>query len=113
MQLECTTQGGQHMGYLRSEEEAEAMIREMKRKTKGKYITQAVTFNKESERQMELLKYALMHSTSFSGLGKELIAEKFESEVGIRENKTTTSPTSTTFKQTEIVEKKDTGNFLL
>lgn len=101
------------MGYLRSEEEAEAMIREMKRKTKGKYITQAVTFNKESERQMELLKYALMHSTSFSGLGKELIAEKFESKVEQREKKVISSPTSPTYNPTEIVEKKSTGNFLL
>lgn len=98
------------MGYLRSEEEAEAMINEMKRKSKGKYITQAVTFSKESERQMELLKFALMHSTSFSGFGKELIAEKYESETKPQANNNSPSPT---FKHTEIVEKKNTGNFLL
>lgn len=102
------------MGYLRSEEEAEAMIEEMKRKSKGKYITQGVTFSKDSERQMELLKYALMYSTSFSGLGKELIADKFESELSknkIRNNNAQQS--NTVIDNPEVVEKKDTGNFLL
>ena len=65
------------MGWLRSEQEAQQMIEEMKSKTKGKYITQGVTFNKDSERHMELLKYALMYAGSFSGLGKEMLAEKF------------------------------------
>lgn len=98
------------MGYLRSEEEAEAMIKEMKRKSKGKYITQAVTFSKESERQMELLKFALMHSTSFSGFGKELIAEKYERET---KHQATNNSSSPTYKHNEIVEKKNTGNFLM
>ena len=101
------------MGYLRSEEEVELMIEEMKRKSKGKYITQGVTFNKESERQMELLKYALMYSTSFSGLGKELIADKFESDLSRNKTKNTSSQLSDKTNTVEVVEKKDTGNFLL
>jgi|GEM_PF-872624 len=103
------------MGYLRSEEEAEAMIEEMKRKTKGKYITQGVTFSKDSERQMELLKYALMYSSSFSGLGKELIADKFESELSKNKIRNNNAQQSNTVNDnhTEVVEKKDTGNFLL
>ncbi|MCL1700865.1 hypothetical protein [Lysinibacillus sp. Bpr_S20] len=103
------------MGYLRSEEEVEAMIEEMKKKTKGKYITQGITFSKDSERQMELLKYALMYSTSFSGLGKELIADKFKSELSKNKIKNNNSqPSKETYNNyTEVVEKKDTGNFLL
>lgn len=69
------------MAYIRSEQEAELKIEEMKRKTKGKYITQGVTFNKDSERQMQLLKYALMTASTFSGLGKELLAERIENKV--------------------------------
>lgn len=63
------------MGYIRTEEEVDLMIAEMSRKTKGKYITQGVSFNKESARQMELLKMVLMMSTSFSGFIKELLAK--------------------------------------
>lgn len=100
------------MGYLRSEQEALAMIEEMKRKSKGKYITQGITFNKESERQMELLKYALMYSTSFSGLGKELLADKFEGELG-KVNTKNNNEVAVTHNTIESVEKKDTGNFLL
>lgn len=66
------------MGWIRSEEEVDKMIEEMKSKGSGKYITQGVTFSKDSERHMELLKYALMSATSFSALAKELLAEKFE-----------------------------------
>lgn len=91
------------MGWIRSEEEVDKMIEEMKRKTKSKYITQAVTFNKQSQRQMELLKFALMHSTSFSGLGKELIAEKLD-ETTISANKPSVRPN-------ETIQKGDTGNF--
>lgn len=91
------------MGWIRSEEEVDKMIEEMKRKTKGKYITQAVTFNKQSQRQMELLKFALMHSTSFSGLGKELIAEKLDG--------TTVITNKQSVRTNETMQKGDTGNF--
>ena len=66
------------MAFIRSEEEANQLIEEMKAKTKGKYITQGVSFNKESTRQMELLKYALMSSSAFSGLIKELLATRMD-----------------------------------
>ena len=118
------------MGFLRSEEEVEMMIEEMKRKTKGKYITQGVTFNKESERQMELLKLALMHSTSFSGLGKELLADKFDTRIKSRVSDTplnsnpsgdfTALPTTNNIvenneptSENEKPIKRDIGNFLL
>ncbi|MGE7840793.1 hypothetical protein ACQKNX_08370 [Lysinibacillus sp. NPDC093712] len=99
------------MGYLRSEEEVEAMIEEMKKKSKGKYITQGVTFNKESERHMELLKYALMYTTSFSGLGKELLADKFEKDIS--KNKSINKSVQDYNSAIDTVEKKNTGNFLL
>lgn len=54
------------------------MISDMINRSKGKYITQGVSFNKDCPRQMGLLKKALMASVSFSGLGKELLALKFD-----------------------------------
>lgn len=65
------------MTWIRSEEEAEAMIQEMIKRTKNDYITQGVSFNKNKPRHMELLKFALMTSESFGGLMKELLAEKY------------------------------------
>jgi len=68
------------MAWIRTEEEVEQMIEKMIQRSKGKYITQGVSFNKDSPRQMELLKKALMSSSSFSGLIKELLAVKFSEE---------------------------------
>ena len=65
------------MTWHKSEEEVDAMIEDMKKRGKGKYITQGVAFNKTCPRQMALLKQALMHSASFSGLAKEVLAQKF------------------------------------
>lgn len=59
---------------MRSESEVDAMIEDLKSRTKGKYITQACSFNKTCPRQMGLLKKALMESVSFSGLVKEMLA---------------------------------------
>lgn len=63
--------------YIRSEKEVDALIEEMLKKGKGNYITQSVTFRKDSERQILLLKKVLMSSESFSGFTRELLAEKF------------------------------------
>ncbi|MFS0905770.1 hypothetical protein AB3N02_22240 [Priestia aryabhattai] len=65
------------MTWLRDEAEVDKMIEDMKNRTKGKYITQGVSFNKSCPRQMALLKKALMASASFSGLGKEVLALHF------------------------------------
>jgi len=53
-------------------------IEDMKSRTKGVYLTQGVSFNKNSPRQMELLKFALENSDSFSGLVKELLAKMLD-----------------------------------
>lgn len=63
------------MGYIRTEEEVNRMIDEMVKKSKGRYITQGVSFNKENERHLELLKMVLLRSQSFSGFVKELLAK--------------------------------------
>lgn len=60
-----------------NENDIDNIISEMKSRTKGKYITQGVAFNKNCPRQMEMLKNALLSSSSFSGLIKELLALKF------------------------------------
>lgn len=65
------------MTWLRTEEEVDILLKDMVDRTKGKYITQGIAFNKTCPRQMELLKRALMSSISFSGLGKELLAVRF------------------------------------
>lgn len=65
------------MTWLKSEEEVDALIADMVARSKGRYITQGVTFNKSCPRQMSLLKMALMSSASFSGLGKEMLALRF------------------------------------
>lgn len=62
---------------MRSEAEVEKLIQEMVDRTKGDYITQGCAFNKKCPRQMNLLKKSLMHSNSFSGLVKEVLAINF------------------------------------
>ena len=54
------------------------VVDEMRKRTKGKYITQGVSFNKDSPRQIELLKFALENSDSFSGLVKETLAKMLD-----------------------------------
>jgi len=67
------------MTWFKSEEEVDEAIANMVARTKGKYITQGVSFNKTCPRQMDLLKKALMSSASFSGLAKESLALRFSS----------------------------------
>lgn len=62
---------------MRTEEDVDKLIEDMINRTKGKYLTQGVAFNKTCPRQMEILKKALMSSISFSGLMKETLAIKF------------------------------------
>jgi predicted CopG family antitoxin len=89
------------MTWHKSEEEVDKMIEEMSNRTKGKYITQGVSFNKTCPRQMAMLKMALMSSASFSGLIKELLALRMRGEV-----------VSTPPKQQEVKPKnKNVGNF--
>lgn len=93
------------MVWIRSEEEVDKLIDEMLKRSNGKYITQSVTFKKDDTIQMELLKKALMSSTSFSSFIKQILSEKFDS---VKLNNT-----STEYKQEEnIIPKKNTGNFL-
>lgn len=125
------------MAWIKSEKEVDKIIKELKAKNK-KYITQGVSFDKNSESHMRLLKMCLMHSSSFSGLIKELIATRFNDEPVIRQVEnpvvnTTPIPTSTTtvpiiedesfptFKQIETIrndlkldtpKKANTSNFL-
>lgn len=70
------------MTWLREEEEVDRLIEDMIKRSRGKYITQGVAFNKDCPRQMDLLKKSLMASVSFSGLAKELLAIKFKKDGG-------------------------------
>lgn len=72
--------------------------------TKGDYITQAVAFNKKCPRQMELLRFALSDSASFSGLVKEMLALRKE---GIQ-------PVASPIQSPPPIKRtvKDVGNFL-
>lgn len=63
---------------LSKERDVDYIIEDMINRTKGDYITQGVSFNKNTPRHMELLRYALDNSNSFSGLVKELLARQFD-----------------------------------
>lgn len=120
----------------RSEEEVDLIISELLIKTKGNYITQGVSFNKNKQSHMKLLKMALMESDSFSGLIKEMLTEKFSLNGNfimdnLKTNESTTIKTvpdnlkhneqisqedENTFKEIQTVEKierKNTGNFVV
>lgn len=95
------------MEWHRTEEEVDAMIEDMINRTKGKYITQGVAFNKTCPRQMGLLKKALMSSSSFSALAKEMLALRF-SENGVGNGQFFSSEPFPPLPKKE----KDTGNYL-
>lgn len=59
-------------------------IEDLIKRTNGKYITQGVSFNKTCKRQMKLLRQALIESSSFSGLIKEMLALQFHHEKTIQ-----------------------------
>lgn len=94
------------MTWSRDEEEVDRMIADMVARSKGKYITQGVSFNKTCPRQMGLLKKALMTSISFSGLAKELLAVKFDLVNGRQSHGVWDSNNLNTPKN------KNTGNFI-
>jgi len=110
------------MAWIRSEEEVNKIIEDMKNKNKNKYITQGVTFSKDSDTHMQLLKYCLMYSGSFSGLVKELIANRFNeiptntTNIPIIHNSNTVATFNhneedlNSFKE-ENTQKVNTGNF--
>lgn len=83
-------------------------IEELKNKNKGRYVTQGVAFNKESERQMELLRFALEQSDSFSGLVKELLAKMLDNGGIHHSGGASVAPQP----QYNRPKSKDLGNFL-
>lgn len=109
--------------WYRTEEEVDAMLEDMISRSKGKYITQGVAFNKDSSTQMQLLKMALMSSYSFGGMMKELLGEKFSSPFSnnlkefkttskspIEEFKTITNPSFEEFKRFDKTEPEKSAN---
>lgn len=100
---------------MRTEVEVDEMIEKMARRTKGKYITQGVSFNKDCPRQMRMLKSALMSSASFSGLIKELLAVSEENHQPITiENTKVISfqPDTPKIQVNEPPKTRDVGNFI-
>lgn len=62
------------------ESNVDEFLEELKNRTNGKYINQGVAFNKNCKRQMALLRSALLDSSSFSGLIKEMLAVRFSDD---------------------------------
>lgn len=93
------------MTWHKSEEEVDQIIEQMKARTKGKYLTQGVSFNKTCPRQMDMLKKALMSSASFSGLMKELLAVRFSGGASF-------SAPTTQSHEIQAPKVKNVGNFL-
>lgn len=94
---------------MSNKKDIDKVIENMKARTKGDYITQGCSFNKNSERQMQLLRFALENSDSFSGLVKELLAKMLDNG-GIHHN----GGGATLAHQPQLNEprSKDIGNFL-
>lgn len=86
-------------------------IEELKNRNKNKYIFQGVAFNKNSPRQMELLKYALESSDSFSGLVKELLADRLD-KGGIHSRGIAQRHVQQPERESKDNRDKDIGNFL-
>lgn len=80
--------------------DVDALIEDLISRTKGKYITQGVSFNKECPRQMALLRAALSESASFSGLVKEMLALRY-SQPTQKVQKPTFSPTPAPVVETD------------
>jgi hypothetical protein len=104
MQLGCINWGVKHMAWNRDEEEVDKMIENMKSRTKGRYITQGVAFNKECPRQMELLKKCLLFSVSFSALAKEALF--------VRLGEAPQPRSVTQLKPVQPKQKRNLGNFI-
>ena len=90
-------------------------IKKLIENTKGNYITQGTSFNKKCPRQIELLKFALENSVSFSGLVKEMLALRLNDTCNI--NKEINSEENIdnikeTFKKRNKNINKDIGNFI-
>ncbi|QOV08212.1 putative ParG-like protein [Bacillus phage Kirov] len=104
------------MTWFKSEAEVDEAIAKMVSRTKGKYITQGVSFNKTCPRQMDLLKKALMSSASFSGLAKESLALRFSSPAPADNRVYVQKQPSMSRNVENLSEKKikpkNTGNFL-
>lgn len=62
------------------ESNVDEFLEDLKNRTSGKYINQGVAFNKNCKRQMALLRSALLDSSSFSGLIKEMLAVRFSDD---------------------------------
>ena len=100
---------------MRTEVEVDEMIEKMAKRTKGKYITQGVSFNKDCPRQMRMLKSALMSSASFSGLIKELLAVSEENHHPITIESTKVIPFQPDTPKIQVNEppkSRDVGNFI-
>lgn len=72
--------------------------------TKGQYITQGVSFNKDDNFQMNLLKNALLAHGSFSGFVKHLMFSYFEDNDRLDDS--IWIPNSTNNKQQQQVQQK-------
>jgi hypothetical protein len=64
-------------GRKLDESNIDEFIEDLRTRTNGTYIHQGVAFNKNCKRQMALLKRALLDSSSFSGLIKEMLAIRY------------------------------------
>ena len=95
---------------MRTEEEVNRLVDDMKSRNKGAYLTQGVAFNKECPRQMELLKYALKRSVSFSGLVKELLALSLNGGGRVSNLETLVAPTLTVSHEAPTTRREQVAN---
>lgn len=69
------------MALIRTESEVDKLIEDMVKRSKGRYITQGVSFNKDSDIHLMLLKMVLMSASSFGAFVRELLSKEFHTEL--------------------------------
>ena len=103
-------------GILLNEQNIDEYMDDLINDTKGQFITQGVSFNKNDPFQMTLLKNALISHGSFSGFVKHLMFTYFEKNNSFQENAwkpkesetlPAPPPTQKTIEQDEIERKKE------
>lgn len=67
-------------GIMLSESNIDEYIKDIRMDTKGQYITQGVSFNKDDALQMNLLKQTLLTHGTFSGFIKHLLYSYFANQ---------------------------------
>lgn len=97
---------------LISDENIDEYMEDLYNDTKGQYINQGVSFNKDDLFQMNILKETLLSHGSFSSLVKHLLHAHFSKDISNIEVKVTDTAENSTTEDTNI-ELKESVNTIV